>query len=1167
MKNFSFWRVVVATAFAVIFSAPVYAQEQGQVQDAAVSLSKQRYDEGVKLYQQGDYVAAFKLFNQSAEIAKNESGEKHLDYIEAVNCIALCYYATGNYAKSIEILEPLIKDAKECLGENSAYYATYLNNLASSYYSIANYSKSIELHTECLKVRKIVLGEASPEYSISLKSLVETYSAAGDYDTAIKIGEEALNVAKKAFGENHLIYSNILGALAACYASKEDHRKAIELQSQALTIQKEQLGENTLEYAFSLNTIGYCYGEIKEFAKAIEYTEKSYEIIKMLLGGEHPYCATMLTNLAALHNGAYNYSRAIDLLTDALSVYKSNNLENHPHYANALINLANYYNTIGDYAKGIEKSEQALIIYKSVYGENHNQCSLALSCIALNYSGLGEYSKALELNKRALDICEKTIGKENISYAFLLNNIAVSYASIGDRYKSMDIYRQSLSILERIYGERHISFVSTLLNLSRCYNDIGDYRKAIEYAERALGILNDNYGVNNHEYAGGLSMLAQAYCEIGDYAKSIKLHEQALAIQKNSLGENHPLYAYMLHSLAYNYFKKRDFTKAIESCKQALAIKKITLDENHPKYATTLSDLGCNYYHSKSFSEIPLIWQETFKINKQFILSQFSSLIEKHRESIWQKNKGKIIISLHQYAPLCKESAEASKIAYNSLLFSKGLILSSSIEFDRVIKASGNEELLAQFEELRTTRAILNTYYNKPISERPKGEVERLEARAEELEKIMIAGSKEYADFTKYLNVEWENVRDALGENEVAIEFLAAEQFIDETEPYYAAMVLRKGWDAPKYVDLLSAKELKEYCVRGSMMYSGHGAFELYNHIWAKLGEYINEGDNVYFSPDGLLHQINIELFYDVERKRANEKYNLYRVSSTREVCLDRETSAQKSAILYGGLKYDMSNDSLILESKKYDRGESSLRTFRADSTMKTVWSPLPATKVEVENIDAVCQKHNIASNIYATTVGNEESFKALSGKKTPILHLATHGFFYKNEEAKKRSFFEQFDMTGQQSGGKVDNSLKRSGLILAGAQRAWNGEEIPANVEDGILLAEEISTMDLSGTDIVVLSACETGLGEITSDGVFGLQRAFKKAGVKTLIMSLWKVDDEATSLFMQSFYKAWLSGKSKHDAFAFAQKTVREYSDDTKSFKNPKYWAAFILLDDYQK
>jgi CHAT domain-containing protein len=201
-----------------------------------------------------------------------------------------------------------------------------------------------------------------------------------------------------------------------------------------------------------------------------------------------------------------------------------------------------------------------------------------------------------------------------------------------------------------------------------------------------------------------------------------------------------------------------------------------------------------------------------------------------------------------------------------------------------------------------------------------------------------------------------------------------------------------------------------------------------------------------------------------------------------------------------------------------------------------------------------MCRAQNISTYVYTTIAGNEESFKALSGKKTPIIHLATHGFFYKNEEVVNKPFFETMHIGEQPI--RPDNSLKRSGLILAGAQKAWLGEAIPDSVEDGILLAEEIATMDLIGTDLVVLSACETGLGEITSEGVFGLQRAFKKAGVQTIIMSLWSVNDLATSLFMRVFYQEWLSGKTKHEAFAIAQKTVRESYEGND-------WAAFIMLD----
>jgi CHAT domain-containing protein len=265
------------------------------------------------------------------------------------------------------------------------------------------------------------------------------------------------------------------------------------------------------------------------------------------------------------------------------------------------------------------------------------------------------------------------------------------------------------------------------------------------------------------------------------------------------------------------------------------------------------------------------------------------------------------------------------------------------------------------------------------------------------------------------------------------------------------------------------------------------------------------------------------------------------------------------SAALYGGLIYDVTENDMLAQSRVYakEHGEIATRGFVADSTMRAGWKYLDGSRNEVEAIADMCQSQNIETKVYTSIAGNEESFKALSGRKIPIIHLATHGFFYKNEEVENKPFFESMHLREQQI--RQDNSVKRSGLILASAQKAWLGEPIPDEVEDGILLAEEIAAMDLTGTDLVVLSACETGLGEITSEGVFGLQRAFKKAGVQTLIMSLWKVDDTATSLFMQTFYGHWLGGKTKHEAFTLAQDMVR--TDDR--FSNPFYWAGFIMLD----
>ena len=329
-----------------------------------------------------------------------------------------------------------------------------------------------------------------------------------------------------------------------------------------------------------------------------------------------------------------------------------------------------------------------------------------------------------------------------------------------------------------------------------------------------------------------------------------------------------------------------------------------------------------------------------------------------------------------------------------------------------------------------------------------------------------------------------------------------------------------------------------------------------YEIIWRTLEKYIKNGCNVYFSPVGLLHQINIEVLQDYKGKRANEKWNLHRVSSTRELCMEKPEIELSSAALYGNLTYEMDSTAMVVQSRAYRRTDNytPTRGFVADSTMRAGWNKLPATSSEISTIQSTMQANGIETAVYTLDEGTEESFKALSGKKTPIIHIATHGFFYKDEETKGKAFFETLSMSHNN---QPDNSLKRSGLILAGAQKAWLGEPIPDDVEDGILLAEEIATMDLTGTDLVVLSACETGLGEITSEGVFGLQRAFKKAGVQTLIMSLWTIEDEATSLFMREFYKQWLGGKSRHDAFISTQKFMQN------KYADPYYWAGFIMLD----
>ena len=275
-----------------------------------------------------------------------------------------------------------------------------------------------------------------------------------------------------------------------------------------------------------------------------------------------------------------------------------------------------------------------------------------------------------------------------------------------------------------------------------------------------------------------------------------------------------------------------------------------------------------------------------------------------------------------------------------------------------------------------------------------------------------------------------------------------------------------------------------------------------------------------------------------------SDKYEIYRMSSTRFLAMEYTPKPMKNSVLYGGIFYDSDTTTMKQESDRYSTRSVSISSFSDLNKEENHGSLnyLPGTKTEVENIYVKLKKKKVKTTVYEGSAANEESFKALSGKDIELLHVATHGFFLPTDEK----------LTG-------DQSLIQSGLLFSGANYAWQNQPVPEGIEDGVLTAKEISFMDLCKTDLVVLSACQTALGEITGEGVFGLQRGFKKAGARTIIMSLWPVDDNATLLMMTEFYTNLAKGMSKREAFIAAQNKVKT----SAGFENPRFWAAFIMLD----
>ena len=493
---------------------------------------------------------------------------------------------------------------------------------------------------------------------------------------------------------------------------------------------------------------------------------------------------------------------------------------------------------------------------------------------------------------------------------------------------------------------------------------------------------------------------------------------------------------------------------------------------------------------------------------------------------------------------------------YNFLLFNKGLLLGTSISYAKAVYDSGNEEVISQYERLQRLNRFLN---GDRLSEFDGLSTDDAKSQSSAIERELTLYLRQNGGFTDGLNYTYSDIQNALANNEVAIEFVSFLNYSDNTS-YYAAMVARHDWKEPKYVPLCKKEDLEKLIsLSPDRLYGETAASEnAFNLLWEPLTPYLSNIKTIYFSPAGYINKLAIEHLFNGE-KRFDTLYNIVRVSSTREICAIKPQYKYASAVLYGGLKYDEDDATMIAESRNI-RGTLStqpciFRGFDSSSTRKG-WEYLPGTLDEVNQISSIISKNKITCDVYTSGKGNEESFKALSGNNFGILHIATHGFYMTASQAERNDFFASNPFAPQSSGVGA-SPLQRSGLLLAGGNKAWKGEVVPEGVEDGVLTAAEIASLDMNSCDVVVLSACETGLGEITDEGVFGLQRAFKNAGVNTIIMSLWEVDDQATSLMMQTFYSNLMKGKSKRDSFSAAQNEVR------KKYADPRYWAAFIMLD----
>ncbi len=1023
--------------------------------------------------------------------------------------------------------------------------------------------------------------------SIAIKqvdSLVKVsieFTAKRNFEKAFEVNGEAEKISLQKFGSVSASYGKSCSNRGRIFLMKKDYSEAEKWYLESMAIWEKVLGKVNPDYAGSLINLGIVYRNTGKFGKAELLLLEAKDIFEQSLRNqEHPYYFNCLNTLGILYMDNGDYAKAENFYLKCIDLRKKIQGKEHVDYASGLQNLGNLYLVMGLYEKVEPLYLQALDICVKALGKNHPQYAQIVNNLGNFYYRSSQYDKAETFYLEAKAIREN-IEKDSPEFCGNLINLGSFYTDMGNYEKAEMLYQQAKDIFKQKLNNRtHPFYFNCLNNLAQLYNQIGQYEKAESLQLQTKENLEKTLGSEHPNVATSLNTLAILNLQMGKKEKAESLYLQSKEIREKKLGKEHPVYTESLNNLGNFYTNTGDFGKAESLFLESKAIREKVLGKTHRDYSMSLNNLAYLYEKEHRFSESNSLLAEFFPLQQDRVVKSANFLSERELafySATFQRfgnTLNNYILNRSQYQDLSKHDFLPS-LGYNLALFQKGFLLNAATRLNRL--AESKPEAREINIQLKAYRRRLAKEYAKRLTEQKN--TTELEENANKAEKEIARLINGYSQAIQQLK--WEDVMATLKSEEASIEFITFKvDFPSNTDSImYGALLLRQGVDQPRFIPLFEEKSLDSLLLTNSVRKADYvnnlytladrGAVEeqvskrsLFELVWKLLEKELSGITTIYYSPSGLLHRINLDAIPVSETETLADRYNLIKLNTTRQLVIPtQQKSVNNDAVLYGGIQFEQDSSTKINEPLFASRSNGDFLSSKIDTSNRgDAWTYLSGTEREVNTLEKIMQTSGMQIKLKKGYEATEESFKSIGVNNNPsprVLHIATHGYFFPDP---KENLTKTNLVAEQQLVFKIsEHPMLRSGLIMAGGNAAWQGAPTLEGREDGILTAYEISQMNLSNTELVVLSACETGLGDIQgNEGVYGLQRAFKIAGAKYLIMSLWQVPDKQTSLLMTTFYKKWLEEKmSIPDAFHAAQKELRDNGLD------PYNWAGFVLVE----
>lgn len=1112
---------------------------------------------------------------QYAERALNKIVEENINMMPFLASIQAqltkLYFLTKNYPKAVAMQEKVLAWMKQAIGEDSKEYGQGLSELCLLHKFNGNYNKAEDCYNQLLK-----LGEQG--------KLSEKIYLSALYDLA------SLKQEKSLFPEAITLFKQLLGKqptgsiesartfydIAMCYRGLGEYKKGKIAADQSLEIAQKNpaLNKDLLVSLMEWYKVSDQYYQAQKIADMLpsdtgeSISSLSKQAYRNLLNGRYAFAKQLL-------NKARN-------LADEQIALKQSSL----NFANELGDLMNAYMLLNDYKLAIYYGEHTLKLTTQELKDKHPITIATSILLASCYQFDGNYDRSLECFQEALVL----IDKNSPEYTNLQIELVNLYFLMGKYDEAQNYYQKLLTTSMNAYQEWNVLFglIGTLVSHVDILRMDGEEDKVgrmaadlLQYSLQLAEVSKVEYGIESEKNIYALNVLAMAYCINESYDKAKNCADECLQIIERLYPDNDIEKGRYIGELAPVYAEMKDYHTAIKLTEREIAMSKYPRETSIIEGDVAAYVLSESYLGIASYKKAQSSYTNLFELLKKKIKRNFSFMRENERERFFAVYRNQLF-SAGKYLYLSKNYQNTfAGVVYNTALFSKSILLNSSVEWLNVVLKSNHPEFADLYMEMRSLRNLCENT-DAPIESSVR---DSLKKKADALETHLVKKSVEYKNYMRYLDITWQDIQKKLENGEVAIEFINFDVDKDSSS-VYAALILRKEWSVPRMIPLINAKDLNELQVGNCTVKDAlkleknkvdinniYKSESLYQVIWKPLESVLKPGDCIYFSPAGIFNLIAIEYLSDTDLIPINQKYTLFRCSSTRILLQEKMKNQYHSAVIYGGLDYYPNDQEMIAQSKKYPKKPYGIHN--PDHSQISGQTIPSLSGQEARLVAQLFRDKNIDNQLYMGTGGNEESFKALSGKSPSIIHLSTHGFYRQN-----RNNFDNESVSLKIQKRVNDGSLDNSILLFAGAG-SYSKETFTNEVEDGVLSAKEIADMNLRDTELVVTSACQTGLGEVSGEGVYGILRGFKKAGVRSLITTLWEVDEHATEIMFTQFYNNLLAGQDMHIAFLNAQNSVKKGSYEvidngslnkkgqrisrkrTVHLNIPIYWAGFILID----